>query len=53
MRDTYGRVIGKLDGYWFHNEDESYRDHKVDNVRFPEHNDNQSSPVTTWNLNDK
>lgn len=53
IRDTYGRVLGKLDDYWFHtHEDENYKDHKVKDLLFPSHKGNLNGEVHTYNIKD-
>jgi hypothetical protein len=53
LREANGRILGKMD-YWF-NEDEldSYHDYKENVLVFPRHDQGKSSPVISWNLNDK
>lgn len=53
FRDELGRIVGVLDKEWFSNDDEFYVDYRVEEVRFPVHNQYECSEVTTWNLNDK
>ncbi|PHA03063.1 hypothetical protein COE51_01590 [Bacillus pseudomycoides] len=50
-RDGMGRNLGNMFAFHNYNEDESYRDQKVLNVRFPVHNE-KSSPVITYKIID-
>ncbi|GEM_PF-4074390 len=53
LKDGLGRWTGSLDsdfGYW--DEQESYRDLKVDEVRFPKHNHKQPSPVQIYHISE-
>ncbi|MGG2096033.1 hypothetical protein AB1283_26190 [Bacillus sp. S13(2024)] len=48
-RDALGRSQGDIFAFHNYNEDESYKDQKVLDVRFPIHNE-KSSPVTTYKI---
>lgn len=55
-RDELGRIVAYEDFKYFLNTDEldSYKDKRVKgNLLFPEHKENQSSPVTVTYLNIK
>jgi hypothetical protein len=52
IRDGMGRILGSVNDYW-NDEDESYFDYKETHIMYPRHDHGKSSPVTTWNLNDK
>jgi hypothetical protein len=52
VRDGLGRIQGSIADYYI-NESESWIDYKERDLVFPRHSQGKSSPVTTWNLNDK
>jgi phosphoglycerol transferase MdoB-like AlkP superfamily enzyme len=43
----------KCDDYWYENQDEVYRDFKVEDIIFPQYMEDQNGEVTVWNVNDK
>jgi hypothetical protein len=55
-RDSLGRILGKVGTVFFHNEDESWKDEKInfalEDIRFPEHTGKMHGDVITYKLSD-
>jgi hypothetical protein len=51
IRDTYGRIMGKIDE--FYNDEESFWvDYKEDDVRFPEYKGDRNGEVKTYHISE-
>jgi hypothetical protein len=52
LRESNGRILGKMD-YWFNEEEnESYHDFKCNELTFPRHNQGKSSPVKVFHISE-
>jgi hypothetical protein len=54
LRDgSTGRILGRIDsGQWFSHDDEYWQDHKVSELVFPTHKQNEPSPVRTYHISE-